>query len=348
MHNGFITTYARDKIKRVMTIMFRYSGLLAGILAFMPLFSQDQTAIKQPILFNTPQADAIVASLQIFPKDNAWNTDITGWPVSPNSRDLVNSIGGNLKLRSNHDMAYILVPPDQKLVEVKLTSYPHESDPGPYPVPDNLPIEGWPSEYRSRRQGRLLSLQDVQRDMVNEGGDRHAIIVDPIRGKLYEFYQMKRTDHGWQAAQASIFDLHSNKQRPAGWTSADAAGLPIFPAIVRYDELQRCEIRHALRFTAPKTRRAYVYPATHFASKSDDPKLPRMGERFRLRSDFNMSGYSRDAQTVLKALQKYGMILADNGIAWGMSFAPDDRRKPLYDELRKVLGKDFEAVTLPH
>jgi hypothetical protein len=310
-------------------------------------WSQEPPVLTRPIPFNTPEADAIVSKIQIFPKDNAWNADISTWPKAANSQELINSIGPNLKLRSNYDMAYILVPPNQKLVDVKITGYPDESDKGPYPIPDDLPIEGWPSEYRTRKQGRLLTLLDVQRDVINENGDRHAIIVDPTRGKLYEFYQMKRSDRGWEAAQASIFDLNSNTLRPAGWTSADAAGLPIFPAVVRHDEIQRGEINHALRFTVPKTRRAYVHPATHFASKLDDPKLPRMGERFRLRSDFNMSGFSKEAQVVLKALQKHGMILADNGIAWGMSFAPDERMKPLHEELRKVSGKNFEVAIDP-
>lgn len=322
--------------------------LVFFLLSNLASFSQEPPVLSKPIAFNTPEADAIVSRLQIFPKDNAWNADISHWPIAPNSKDLINSIGSNLKLRSNHDMAYILVPPNQKLVDVKITGYPDESDKGPYPVPDELPIEGWPSEYRTRKQGKLLTLLEVQRDVINEKGDRHAIIVDPTRGKLYEFYQMKRTDRGWEAAQASIFDLNSNTLRPAGWTSADAAGLPIFPAIVRYDEIQRGEINHALRFTAPKTRRAYVHPATHFASKNNDPKLPRMGERFRLRSNFNMTGFSQEAQVVLKALQKHGMILADNGIAWGMSFAPDERMKPLHDELRIVTGKDFVVVTSPN
>jgi hypothetical protein len=310
------------------------------------LLTQPPVMLK-PIAFNTPQADAMLAKLSIFPSDNAWNTRVTDWLVAVNSKSLVNSIGAGLKLRSNYDMAFILVPPTQRLVPVKITSYPEESDPGPFPIPDELPIEGWPLSYQSRRNGRLLSLLDVQRDAINEQGDRHAIIVDPTRGKLYEFFSMKRTDSGWEAAQASIFNLNSNKTRPVGWTSADAAGLPIFPAVVRYDELQRGEIRHALRFTVPKSRKAYVAPATHHAGRSDDPDLPRMGERFRLRRDYPLAGFSRDAQTVLKALQTYGMIVADNGIAWGMSFAPDPRMKPLHDELRRVVGRDFEAVTAP-
>lgn len=308
---------------------------------------QNDIHITKPIPFHSPEADSIVQKLHIFPSDNAWHADVSTWPVAVNSRVLVASVGTGLKLRSNYDMAYILVPANQKLVDVKITSYPDESDAGPFPVPDELPIEGWPSEYKNRRQGRLLSLLDVQRDVLNEGGDRHAIIVDTTRGKLYEFFSMKRTVNGWEAAQASTFELNSNKLRPEGWTSADAAGLPIFPAVVRYDELQRGEINHALRFTAPKTRKAYVAPATHHAGKSDDPDLPRMGERFRLRNNINISGYSKEAQTVLRALQKHGMILADNGIAWGTSFAPDPRMKPLHDELRHITGKDFEVVVKP-
>jgi len=308
---------------------------------------QESPAITRPVPFHLPEADTIVSSLQVFPKDNAWNTKITNWPVAANSQLLVKSIGADLKLRSNHDMAFILVPADHKRVEVKITGYAQESDAGPFPIPDELLIEGWPSEYRKPRQGRMLSLFDVQRDVLNEGGDRHAIIVDPANRRLYEFFSMKRTSTGWEAAQASIFDLASNHLRPEGWTSADAAGLPIFPAVVRYDELQRGEIRHALRFTAPATRKAYVHPATHHAGKSNDPNLPRMGERFRLRRDINLQGFSKEARTVLIALQEYGMILADNGIAWGMSFTPDPRMKPLHEELHRIVGKDFEAVVAP-
>ena len=163
---------------------------------------------------------------------------------------------------------------------------------------------------------RKLTLDDVQRDKLKENGDRHAIVVDPVGRKLYEFYQLRKTDTGWQAAQASIFDLKSNKLRPAGWTSADAAGLPIFPAVVRYDELKRGTIEHALRLTVVKTRRAYVAPATHYASRRTDPNLPRMGERLRLKKDFDVSGFSPEVQTILKALKKYGMLVADNGIDW--------------------------------
>lgn len=164
---------------------------------------------------------------------------------------------------------------------------------------------------------------------------------------LYEFFVMKKTDQGWQADCAAIFDLKSNRLRPDGWTSADAAGLPIFPSVVRYDELKRGKIEHALRVTVRRTRRAYVAPATHFASKLTDPNLPRMGERLRLRADFETRGFSPEARTVLEALKRYGMMVADNGIEWAVSVAPDPRIPLLHDELRKVKGSDFEVVVAP-
>jgi hypothetical protein len=164
---------------------------------------------------------------------------------------------------------------------------------------------------------------------------------------LYEFYQLKLTDHGWQAAQASIFDLKSNRLRPDGWTSTDAAGLPIFPAVVRHDELRRGLVEHAMRVTVVKTRRAYVAPATHFASRLVDRDLPRMGERLRLRADFNVSGFSPPVRAILKGLKKYGMFVADNGLDWDISTAPDPRIPSLHEELRRVKGSDFEVVVAP-
>lgn len=297
--------------------------------------------LTEPVLFHTLQADRIVSRLQVFPPDNPWNQVITNWPVHPNSARIVASIGADQPLRYNPDMNYVLVPANQPRVPVTITAYPEESDPGPYPIPDNLPIEGWPVCFPGE------SLEDVQFDRRNRGGDRHAIVVDPANMRLYEFFMMKRTASGWEAGQASIFDLTTNRLRPAGWTSADAAGLPIFPAIVRYDELQRGEIRHALRVTVPRTRRAYVAPATHFASRYTNENFPRMGERLRLRRDFNLSGFSREARTILVALQRYGMFVADNGIAWAVSVAPDPRIPELHRELRRVRGADFEVVVAP-
>jgi hypothetical protein len=206
-----------------------------------------------------------------------------------------------------------------------------------------MPVEGWPVNY----QGKNVSLDDVQRDRLGENSDRHAIVVDPMRGMLYEFYQAKKTDGGWQAAQASIFDLRSNRLRPDGWTSTDAAGLPIFPAVVRYDELVRGMVGHAMRVTVQKSRRAYVPPATHFASSRTDPNLPRMGERIRLKRDFPIEGFSPNVQAVLKGLKKYGMLVADNGLDWAISVAPDPRIPLMHEEFRRIKGAAFEVVEPP-
>jgi hypothetical protein len=288
--------------------------------------------IKKPVMFNTKEADKILAALQVFPPDNPWNEDISRLPVHPNSRKIIASIGGEKRLANNLDMSFILVPPGQKKVPVKIVDYPGESDKGPYPVPDNAPIEDWPVVGGT--------LENIQR---NGAGDRHMIVVDPVNRKLYEFYTGRKTDRGWEAAQASIFDLKTNKLRPDGWTSSDAAGLPIFPAIVRYDEVQRGMVNHAMRFTVTRTRRAYVYPATHFASRLTDQDLPRMGERFRLRKNFDIAGFSPHVRAILKGLKKYGMFVADNGGDWRLSIAPDKRIKGL-EELKKLRGKDFEVV----
>lgn len=302
--------------------------------------------IDKPILFDTPEADAIVSALEVFPPDNPWNLVVSDWPVHPNSKNIVAAIGADKPFRANPDMGYILVPPNQKKVDVKIVAYPGESDKGPFPVPDNLPIEGWPVEFLGPN-GPKLSLEDVQRDKLKKGGDRHALIVDPVNRMLYELYQAKKTDSGWQAAQTSIFDLKSNKLRPESWTSADAAGLPIFPATVRYDELKRGSIEHALRVTVPRSRKEYVYPATHQAGHGTEPNLPRMGERLRLKQDFDITPFSPEVQTILKALKKYGMFVADNGISWAISVAPDPRIPVLHSELRKIPGSAFEVIEAP-
>ena len=305
--------------------------------------------VTRPVMFDTPEADAILAALEVYPPDNPWNQLVTDWPVHPQSKEMVASVGNDRPLRYNPDMGFVLVPPDQKRIEVKITGYGGESDQGPFPVPDNLPIEGWPANYR--RDGdasvRNLTLDDVQRDNLKRGGDRHAIVVDPVNRLLYEFYTMRRTGTGWEASQSSIFDLKSNALRPTGWTSADAAGLPIFPATVRYDELKRGVVEHAVRVTIRKTRRAFVAPATHYASSRTDPNLPRMGERFRLREGFDLSGFSPEARVILTALKRYGMFVADNGIEWALSVAPDERIPVLHEELRRVKGSDFEVVVPP-
>jgi hypothetical protein len=315
-------------------------------------FTQDKTApanhssgrvlpampeIKEPIVFNTKEADAILAALQVFPADNAWNEDISKLPVHANSKNMIVSVGGDKPLLFNSDMGFIIVPTGQKKVDVKIAkngaeSYGGESDKGPFPVPDNAPIEDWP-----------LNKKELVAHQKETKGDRHMIVVDPENRILYEFYHAQLTDNGWTASQISVFDMKTNKLRPDGWTSTDAAGLPIFPAVVRYDELERGIVEHAMRFTIKNSRKAYVYPATHAASRKTDENLPRMGERFRLRQDFDVSGFSPHTQAILKGLKKYGMIVADNGGDWRLSIAPDSRIKGL-EELRKVKGSDFEVI----
>jgi len=289
--------------------------------------------MTRPVMFNTPEADKILAALQVFPPDNPWNEDVSRLPVHPNSLKMIAGIGADKRLAYNLDMSFILVPPDQKRVPVRITAYPAESDPGPYPVPDSAPIEDWPAD------GRQLA----ERQRAKETGDRHVIVVDPVNRMLYEFWQGRKTDAGWGASCEATFDLKANKLRPDGWTSSDAAGLSIFPAVIRYDECERGMVDHAMRFTVRRTRKAYVYPATHHASRLTAETLPRMGERFRLRQDFDESGFSPHVRAILKGLKKYGMFMADNGGDWRISVAPDGRIKGL-DELRRLKGSDFEVV----
>jgi hypothetical protein len=206
-----------------------------------------------------------------------------------------------------------------------------------------MPIENWPLQHNEDIKALPAPgspLEDIQRHGT---GDRHGIVVEPSAGVLYEFYHARKTDDGWEALQASIFDLKSNALRPDGWTSSDAAGLPVFPAIVRFDECERGMVRHAMRVTVRRTRRAYVYPATHFASPHTDEDLPRMGERLRLRADFDTSGFPPHARAILEGLKRYGMFVADNGEDWRLSVAPDRRLQGL-ESLGRLRGSDFEVV----
>jgi len=299
--------------------------------------------IAKAVMFDAPEADAILSALQVFPPDNPWNQDISGRPVHPDSARIIASIGADKSLGYNLDMGFIIVPPDQKKVPVKLLLYPAESDPGPYPVPDNAPIENWPLQ-RNEDMRALPKPGQTLEDLQRHGtGDRHVIVMDPVNGLLYEFWQGRRTDAGWEASNEATFNLKTGALRPERWTSSDAAGLPIFPAVVRYDECQRRMVEHAMRFTVKRTRRGYVLPATHWASPHRDPSLPRMGERFRLRKDFDVSGFPPHAQAVLRGLKTYGMFVADNGSDWLMSIAPDRRLQGL-ESLAKVKGSDFEVV----
>jgi hypothetical protein len=206
--------------------------------------------------------------------------------------------------------------------------YAHESDKGPYPLPPRVPIEG----------GR------------HSDGDRHVIVVDRDRCRAYELYAAYPMDGGkrWRAGSGAIWNLRSNRLRPKNWTSADAAGLPILPGLARYEEVKRGGINHALRFTASRTRRAYVHPATHYASNSTDPALPPMGLRVRLKASYDISGFPRQSRVILTALKRYGMILADNGSSWYVTGAPSPgwNDEDLH-QLRRVRGDAFEVVRVP-
>ena len=221
-----------------------------------------------PVLFDTPEADRILSAMQIFPADNPWNEDISDRPVHPDSAAIIASVGADKPLGYNLDMNFVIVPPDQPRVPVKVTLYPAESDPGPFPIPSNAPIENWPLS-RNEDHGALpkpgVTLEQFQREGT---GDRHLILVDPGNQRLHEFWQARLTDAGWEASQASTFDLSSNRLRPERWTSSDAAGLPVFPAVVRYDEVARGLVRHAMRVTVRRTRRAYVYPGDAFCQRA--------------------------------------------------------------------------------
>ena len=276
--------------------------------------------------------NASLAGVQIFPPDNPWNVPIDHLPVDEHSANYLASIGLEAHLHPDFGKSsdgqspgipYVVVSGDQVRRPVRF-EWPDESDPGLYPIPRDAPIEGGP----------------------NSGGDRHLLILDRTNSKLYELYGARKSEDGWEAGSGAVFDLLSNNLRPAGWTSADAAGLPILPGLVRYDEVvEQREIRHALRFTAKTTRRAYVYPARHWASAHTDAKLPPMGLRVRLKAAYDISAFPPAAQVILKALKKYGMLLADNGGSLFITGAPDSR----WDNndlaaLKRVKGDDFEVV----
>ena len=296
------------------------------------------TAAPTPIYTPDPNAElgdnASLHGRRPFPDDNPWNTDISAAAVDPNSAKLIASIGLDTGLHADFGtvwngapigIPYTVVSGSQPLVSLSF-DYAEESDRGPYPIPANPPIEGGPTS----------------------NGDRHILMLDIDNWRLYELYSAYRINGSWTAGSGAIFNLNSNTLRPAGWTSADAAGLPIFPGLVRYDEaVEAGEIRHALRFTVQRTRRAYVAPATHFASSDPDTNLPPMGMRVRLKASFDETRFPRPVQVVLRALKKYGMFVADNGSNWFVSGAPDPRWND--DELSTisgVRGRDFEVVKL--
>jgi hypothetical protein len=263
----------------------------------------------------------------LFPASNVWNKRVDKLPVAANSQAIISSIGLEVGLHPDfgtvweghpNGIPYTIATKKTKRSRVSF-EYASESDKGPYPIPGNVKIEA--------------------------GSDRHALIVERDSCRLYELYALRKTSSGWSAGSGAIWNLRSNKLRPAGWTSADAAGLPMLPGLVRYDEVARGHIDHALRFTVESTRRAYIYPARHFASDATDPNLPPMGLRVRLRAGFDISGYPRQVRVILTALKRYGMIVADNGANWYVSGAPDRRwNDDALHAIGNVTGADFEVV----
>lgn len=266
----------------------------------------------------------------IFPHDNPWNMDVSTLPVHPRSDEYIDAIGRDENLHPNfgtvwesapNGTPYAIVSGDQAKVPVSF-EYEEESDPGPYPIPLNVPIEA--------------------------GSDRHVIVIDDDNCILYELFDAQAIDDGksWEAGSGAIFDLASNDLRPDFWTSADAAGLPIFPGLVRYEEVvEQGVIDHALRFTAEETQRAFIHPATHYASKNTNPNLPPMGLRFRMKAEYDCSGFSREVHVICAALKRYGMLVADNGGNWFVSGAPDERwNDDALADLKEITGNALEVV----
>jgi hypothetical protein len=269
----------------------------------------------------------------VFPASSPWNQRVDRLPVAPGSDRIVASIGLDDHVHADFGsglwaggpigIPVTVVRGTQRKVRVAF-EYASESDKGPYPIPADVAIEG----------GRASD------------GDRHALIVDRDRCRLYELFALRPAPGGgWRAGSGAIWDLRSNRLRPAGWTSADAAGLPILPGLARFEEVARGRIDHALRLTVSRTRRAYVWPARHFASSLTDPSLPPMGLRFRLKRSYPIAGFPRQARIVLQALKDYGMVVADNGSDWYLSGTPHPKwSNEQLHTLHRVPGSAFEVV----
>jgi hypothetical protein len=272
-----------------------------------------------------------------FPSDNLWNTNIYNTPVDPNSQNIINFIGADAPLHPDFGaglydgqsmgIPYQIEADTQPLVSIKLGSYASQSDPGPMPIPGNALIEGFPNPGN---------------------GDRHVLVLEQTGCWLFELYNAAKLQNGsWSANSAAIWDMTINEQRPYTWTSADAAGLPVFVGLARYDEVSAGAINHALRFTVPVTQEAFVAPASHWASSNTSPDAPPMGTRLRLKATFNISGFPPDDQVILTALQQYGIILADNGSAMYITGTPDNRwNNNDLDLLKSLTASDFEVVQL--
>jgi len=306
-----------------------FAAVLAGSLlpALAPSYAETRKAQLGP--------NASLGGQRLLPGDSPWHQDISKSPVDPNSKKILARIGLDKPLRADFGpdyegapvgIPYVVVGKGQAKVPVTF-KYAEESDPGPYPVPPDAPIEGGPKG--------------------NE--DRHVLVLDRDNWVLYELFNaFPDGKGGWKTDGGSIWDLKKNQVRPAGWTSADAAGLPILPGLVRYDEAVEAKaIEHALRFTLRLTRRAYVPPASHWASQRHDEDLPPMGMRVRLRADFDVSGFAPEVKAILIALKKYGMFLADNGSDNFISGAPDARwNVDVLRQIMRVKTRDLEVVEM--
>ena len=266
-----------------------------------------------------------------FSASSLWNTDISAVPVDPSSSTIISNWVGSVNLHPDwgtdptYGIPYVVVDGSQSLVNINLGAYPDESDPGPMPVPPNAPVEGGSSST----------------------GDRHVLVLNNANCFLYELYNASaNSDGSWNADSTAVWDLLGNEQRPYTWTSADAAGLPIFPGLVRYDEVAVGKIQHAFRFTLPKTSAAFTPPASHWAATSNDPTAPPMGMRLRLKSSYDISGFSAQMQVILAAMQHYDLILADNGSSLFVTGVSDSRWGSDLDSLKTVPSSAFEVVQM--
>jgi len=306
-------------------------ALAIGSAAGAAVTTIDRPATVSETADRIPPKGPIIGGCQVFPSDNAWNQDISQAPLLSNSAGIIATIQGNGGTRlhpdfgenSDYGIPFVVVPGDQPLVPITYTAYGDESDPGPFPIPADAPVEG----------GNAST------------GDRHVLVLRADTCDLFELYRAFRSTNGWRADSGARFDLRSNALRPLGWTSADAAGLPILPGLVRNDEVAAGEIKHAIRVTFSRTRSGYVLPATHFASDDGNVNLPAMGMRLRLKASFDTSQLTGQARVIAVAMQRYGLIVADNGSNWFFQGAPsagwnDDD----LNQLKAISGSNFEVV----